>query len=662
MSAAEVVAAPRPEALTVALAGRQNAGKTSILMHLTGSIQKPVNFPGSSVERSEAHTQWEDVALRLVDLPGIASLHTVSPDERIAVDYLRGEADEPPPDVVCVVVDAGKLTVELRLVDELRALGPPLVVALTKNDVCRVEGRPVDVAGLQAAIGVPVIEVNALSGAGTHALEEAFVDASVGGPQDSRAIDPDAIARSVQPADDDQGPSLTDRIDAVVLHPVFGLPLLGLVVYGIFQLIFTGADPFIGAIESGQQALADVVLGLLGPGALRSFVVDGLINGVGSIVVFLPQIVMLIALVAVLEATGYMARAAFLLDRVLSKVGLSGRSFVPMASSFACAVPGILAARIIDDERDRLATIVTAPLMSCSARLPVYVVLIGAFFPVAWAGLVLFGMYALGIITAALVAWSLRKSVLKGPRSVLMMELPVYQRPSLRVVMGQVRVASREFMVLAGTVIFATSIVIWFFSYYPRPAGIHEDFEAQRQEVAAAVQDEQVREQRLAKLEAGERAAYLEQSWLARAGKAIQPVVEPAGFDWRTTVGILAAFPARELIVPTLGILYSAGEVDPGAYDVASLDVAAPKEDGLRANLREAMGSDGKRSFNPLVALSLMVFFALCSQCMSTLATIRRETRSWRWPVFTFVYMTVLAWLAAVAVYQMGSALGFGSA
>jgi ferrous iron transport protein B len=321
----------------------------------------------------------------------------------------------------------------------------------------------------------------------------------------------------------------------------------------------------------------------------------------------------------------------------------------------------VLSTRIIDNEKDRLATIAVAPLMSCSARLPVYVVLIGAFFPVAYAGLVLFSLYATGIVLAALVAWALRRTVLRGPRSVLMMELPVYQRPSLRVVTGQVGSAVREFLVLAGTVIFATSVVIWALSYYPRPAEIHEAFEAKREAVRAELAPEQ-HEAALETLDAAEGAAYLEQSWLARGGKAMQPVFEPAGFDWRITVGILAAFPARELILPTLGVLYSIGEVDPGAYDVASLEGAAEQPDGLRETLRASMRPDGSHAFTPLVALGLMVFFALCSQCMGTLAAIRRETRSWRWPVFVFSYMTVLAWLVAVALFQVGTALGLGGA
>lgn len=663
MTAAEATsagAAPRAARVVVALAGRQNAGKTSLMMHLTGATQKPVNFPGSSVERREGRARVGSTELRLVDLPGIASIHTVSRDEDVALEFLRGD-DGDAPDLICVVVDACKLSVELALVAELAKLGRPLVCAITKNDVARQEGRPVDVPCLARTIGLPAFEVNALSGAGAALLCEALAEPHVVPGDSVRSLDPDAVTAVVQPNTDHVARSFTDRVDAVLLHPVLGLPILFTVVLGIFQLIFVGADPFIGWIEVGQASVSALVEAAMQPGALRSFLVDGLINGVGSILVFLPQIIILMALVTLLEGTGYMARAAFLLDRILCRVGLSGRSFVPMVSSFACAVPGILAARIIEDERDRLATIVTAPLMSCSARLPVYVILIGAFFPAAWAGVVLFGIYGMGIVLAALVAWALRRTVLSGRPSVLLMELPVYQRPSLRVIASQVWEATVAFVALAGTVIFGTAIVIWLLSYYPRPVELHDRYEAAR--VTATAAPGGAGEAALERLETEEAAAFLEQSYLARMGKAIQPAFAPAGFDWRVTVGILAAFPARELIIPTLGILYSVGDVDPGAYDLASLDGGAESDgSGLRARLEEARGPDGKRSFTPLVALALMVFFALCSQCAATLGTIRRETRSWRWPAFTFAYMTALAWLAAVLVYQVGMALGVGVA
>jgi ferrous iron transport protein B len=641
---------------TIALVGRQNAGKTSLLMHLTGSSQRPINFPGSSVERTEARVDHQDRAIRFVDLPGITSLEPLSPDEAVALDWLRGSGEA---DVICAVLDAGKLAVELTLLEGLAQLGRPIIVALTKTDVAPVE---VDIDALSKALGLPVVVVNALSGEGRDALLEVLV-AAVGQGHTPLPFSPVALAKAVtrpRPSP----PTLTDRLDRVLLHRILGLPILGLIVFGIFELLFVGAEPFVGLIEDGQAALSEWVSGLLEPGALQSFLVDGLINGIGSVLVFLPQIIFLVILITLLEASGYMARAAFLLDRVLSRVGLSGRSFVPMASAFACAVPAILGTRMIDNERERLATIAVLPLMSCSARLPVYVVLIGAFFPTEYAGLVLFGLYALGILVAALVAYILRKTRLRGEHSILMMELPVYQRPTLRVVFGQVRAASREFVVSAGTIIMATAVAIWALSYYPRPASIAAEYDglrdAKRAELAKASID--ALEAELAVLDVGEKNAYSEQSLLARAGKFIAPIFEPAGFDWRTTVGVLAAFPARELIIPTLGILYNEGDVDPGTYDLGYLDtVDKAQSTGLEARLRAARHEDGRPVWSLLTALSVMVFFALCSQCMATLGAIRRETRSWRWPVFVFSYMTALAWIAATLVYQVGSALGFGA-
>ena len=658
MTAPHVDARPasRPASITAVLAGRHNSGKTSLLMHLTGSTQRPVNFPGSSVERTESTVHVGDCELRAVDLPGIPSLTPATRDERVALEYLRGEVAARP-DVLCVVVDASKLSVELRLVGELCSLGLPMVVALNKADVARREGRQVDRQKLAEQLGMPVLETDALRGTGVAELRSALV-AAAGTPPVVWSGDPDAVTAQVQ-VQAERRPSTTSRLDAVLLHRWLGLPILALVMLAAFELVYAGADPFVGGIEIAQGWLGDRVADVLEAGALRSFLVDGLINGVGSILVFLPQIVLLITLISVLEATGYMARAAFLLDRLLGRIGLSGRSFLPLTTSFACAIPGILGARIIPDEHDRIATIVVAPLMSCSARLPVYVVLIGAFFPVAQAGLVLFGLYSIGIVTAAIAAWLLRRTVLAGGQSMLVMELPVYQRPSLRVIVGQVRAAVRGFVTLAGTFILATAVVIWALSYYPRPAAIHASFDAERG-AAATIVDAQARDVQLARLDRAESRAYFEQSWLARTGRTIQPLFEPAGFDWRVTVGILSAFPARELVLPTLGILYSAGDVDPGDHGLASLRGDAPPPDGLRARLRSATDGQGRHSLDRLVALSLLVFFALCSQCAGTLGAIRQETHSWRWPLFTFTYMTALAWIAAVAVHQLGSALGFG--
>jgi ferrous iron transport protein B len=635
--------------VVVALVGRPNVGKTSLLMHLTGSAQRPVNFPGTSVERVESCVRVGDRRLRVVDLPGIVSLHAQSRDERVTIDYLRGEGTAPP-DVLCAVVDAGKLGVELRLLQQLARLGRPVVVALTKLDVAIRSGAPVDTERLQRALGVPLVVTNGFTGDGMDALRAAVVgavgQARTDAADGAAARDPAAVASAVR-LPGRASRTATDRIDAVLLHKLFGPLALALVMLLMFQLVFTAARPFVAAVEWVQGVCGDAIAAVVADGALRSCLVDGIVNGLGSVFVFVPQIALLIGLVTVLESSGYMARAVFLLDRLLRKVGLTGRSFVPLTSSFACAIPGILSSRIIADERDRIATIVVAPLMSCSARLPVYVVLLAAFFDPITAGLLLFLLYMIGPVTGAFVALLLRRTALRGGRSPLAMEMPVYQRPSLRVVWLQVRAAVRQFLVTAGTVILLATVVVWALGYYPRSSAIARRYAAATAAVPAGPDADAAR----ARLHAQEQAEYLEQSWLASLGKAIQPVFAPAGFDWRHTVGVLAAFPARELVVPTLATLHSLGdlEADAGAADP-----------GLTTALRHATDARGRPTMNGLVALSMMAFFALCSQCASTLAAIRRETHSWKWPAFTFGYMTALAWLVAVAIYQVGDWLGYG--
>ncbi|MEO6594885.1 MAG: ferrous iron transport protein B [Planctomycetota bacterium] len=664
-SAKEATSARGTTLRTVALVGRANSGKTSLLMHLTGTLQRPVNFPGTSVERVESDVEVGAMVLRVIDLPGIASLEAHSRDEEQTLGFLSAQADASP-DVLCFVLDAAKLPVELRLLQQVRKLRRPIVIALTKVDVATAEGFPVDVERLRRAIGLPLVAVNGASGLGAPSLQQALaaVALDVEPDEEATACSTDRESTDRESTDREQSEaelrtahataarravrrSRTDRLDALLLHPWLGPIVLAVVLFGMFQLVFTVAEPFMGWIEAVQGGVENVVESWLSVGALRSFLVDGIVNGVGASFVFVPQIALLIAFVTVIEATGYMARAVFLLDRLLRKVGLSGKSFVPLTSSFACAIPGIVASRILSDERDRLATIAVAPLMSCSARLPVYVVLLAAFFPAHQAGLLLFLLYLLGIVTAAVVALVLRRTVLRGGGSILAMELPVYQRPRFRIVGAHTWHAVRGFLRTAGTVIFFATIVVWALGYFPRPSHIHAGFEERRVAVLAG---EASLAQR-ASLDAAEAEAYLEQSWLAGIGRTVQPIFALAGFDWRMTVGVLAAFPARELVIPTLGTLYSLGEVE------ASVDEPDPR---LGAAMRSAVGPNGRPSMNGLVALAVMAFFALCSQCAGTLAAIRRETHSWRWPVFTFVYMTVLAWGVAVAIYQVGSLFGYG--
>jgi ferrous iron transport protein B len=438
----------------------------------------------------------------------------------------------------------------------------------------------------------------------------------------------------------------TDRIDRVLCHKLWGTLIFAAVMLLMFQAVFTAAEPAMGWIETAFGALGDWVKGALPVGPLRSLLVDGVIAGVGGVVVFLPQIIILFLFIAVLEDCGYMARAAYLMDKLMVRVGLSGKSFIPLLSSFACAIPGVMAARVIENRRDRLITILVAPLMSCSARLPVYTVLIGAFIPTtAYAGgllnlpgLTLFAMYLVGIVAAVVVALVLRQTILKGETPPFIMELPTYKWPSLRTVFFRIVDRSWGFLRRAGTLILAVSIVIWAALYYPRRAEIERQYTADPAGFAGALDDPEVL------------ADAQRNSILGTIGKAIEPAVRPLGWDWRIGCAAIASFPAREVVVATLGVIFNQGpEVD--------LDDETASE-GLRQALVEAKWDGTDRNlFNVPVALSIMVFFALCAQCAATLAVIKRETNSWRWPVFTFTYMTVLAYVAALVTYQIGMLL-----
>ena len=438
-------------------------------------------------------------------------------------------------------------------------------------------------------------------------------------------------------------PSWGERLDALVTHKVWGLLIFLLTMAVTFQSIFSWAVPAIDAVDGLFSALGAWVGGSLAEGPLRSLIVDGIIGGVGAVVVFVPQIAILFGLIGLLEDSGYMARAAFLMDRLLAGFGLSGRSFIPLLSSFACAVPGIMSARTIENQRDRIATILIAPLMSCSARLPVYVLLISAFIPaqtvwgvVGLQGLTLFAMYLIGLLVAPPIALVLKRTILAGEPVPFLLELPAFKVPAWRVVVFRMYDRSLAFLKRAGTIILATTILVWALSYYPYSDQITHEFAARRAAAPAAAHDS------LAVEEAGER---LRQSYLGRAGQAIEPLVEPLGWDWKIGMATLASFPAREVIIAALGTIYNLGS----EQDESSLEL----RDAMRAERRP----DGRPVYTPLVALSIMVFFALCCQCGATLATIKRETNSWGYPVFTFVYMTSLAYLGALGVYQLGSRL-----
>ena len=511
----------------------------------------------------------------------------------------------------------------------------------------------------------------------------------------------------------------TDRLDRVLTHRVFGTAIFLALMFVVFQSIFTWAKPLMDVIDKGREGLGELVRDGMPPGPLRSLVVDGVFKGVGSVLIFLPQILILFAFIAVLEDCGYMARAAFLMDRLMARCGLSGKSFIPMLSSVACAVPGILATRVIENRRDRLTTILVAPLMSCSARLPVYMLLIGTFLTAGFAwwlpGLVMFSMYAIGLVLAPAVALLLKRTLLRGETPVFVMEMPVYKWPSARTVLRRVTDSAGAFVRRAGTLILASMLLVWGMLYFPYTddAGANYDlriaekqesiadetreFEELKQKIAAPVEElEGLKEredgapdaekaalharrqgiedairaerERIAQLEAVVepvqreinqlQAEWTGRSLLGRAGKTLEPVFLPLGWDWRIGMAALASFPAREVVVGTLGIIYQTGKVDSESIREAK----KPGETRLGQALQEAVWdheagghAPGSKVFTVPVALSLMVFFALCCQCASTLAVIRRETRTWRWPAFTFTYMTVLAYGGALIMYQLGT-------
>lgn len=683
---------------TIAIAGNPNSGKTTLFNALTGLRQKVGNYPGVTVEKKVgrfygAHGEPFD----LLDLPGTYSLQTRSPDEAVARDVILGRlADTPAPDLLLCVVDAANLERNLYLVAQLAELGLPLVVALNMMDLAERNGLVTDPAALAARLGCPVVPVVASQKKGLVELKHAVV-AHLGGAAPQRAPLPPAVedaartlgealvrervvgsrfaiaeallllsavgdevattlpgslpatvafaraeiekagidrlsaavqaryawaselAGATQHASNAEQASVSDRLDAWLTHRFWGWAFFLGVMALMFFMIFRVAEIPMGWIEAAQDVVSGWASAALPAGDFRDLVVDGVIAGVGGVVIFLPQILILFFFIGLLEDTGYMARAAFIVDRLMSRVGLHGKSFVPMLSSFACAIPGIMAARTIDNVRDRLVTILVAPLVSCSARLPVYALLIALLLPAggAWqkAGMML-ALYALGLAAAFTMAWLFRRTLFKGERSLLLLEMPPYRRPSLRVTAVRMWERGVMFLKRAGTAILAISIVIWALSTYPKP----QNPDATASEALAA-------------------------SYAGQLGHAIEPVIRPLGYDWKIGVGIVSSFAAREVFVGTMSIIYA---VEGGEEDT----------DSMRDRMLTETHPDGSPVYTPLVIFGLMVFYVLAMQCLPTSAVVRRETGSWKWPLFQLAYMTTLAWTAAFLVYQGGRLLG----
>jgi ferrous iron transport protein B len=615
-------------AWSVALVGNPNCGKTALFNLLTGARQKVANYAGVTVERKIGTLRLANgQTVSVVDLPGAYSLTPATPDEQITLEVIEGRRHgEAAPDAIIAVVDATNLRMNLRLVLELTRLGRPLMVALNMADVARSQGLAIDVARLSAELGCPVVETVAVRHDG-HAQLVALLQSQLGDVLPASAVETTAPeARSSADLQADvrrimglvapkaaQFERFQHRIDAVVMHPVWGLVLLAAVLFLMFQAVFSWAAVPMDAIKAAMAGVGEWTTAHMAEGPLRSLLVDGVIAGAGSVIVFLPQILILFFFILLLEDSGYLPRAAFLLDNLMGKVGLSGRAFIPLLSSFACAIPGIMATRTITNWKDRLATIMIAPLMTCSARLPVYALLIGAFVPersvagFSLRGLTLFFLYVAGVVSAMGVAWIFKRIWIKSRYQPLMLELPPYRLPGLRNLVLGLWERTRIFLRRVGGIIFALMVVLWFLSSFPAPP-------------AGAT---------------GPAIQYSVAGWL---GQALQHVFAPIGFNWQISIALVPGLAAREVAVGALGTVYSMSAAGDAVADALSPVIA--------------------QGWSLATAYSLLAWYVFAPQCISTLAVVRRETNSWRYPLLMAAYLFLLAYVAAFATYRISLWLG----
>jgi len=621
----------------VALVGNPNSGKTALFNALTGAHQKVANYAGVTVERKEGFIRTASGrSLSVLDLPGTYSLRARSPDEEVTRDAVLGRlAGEPAPDVVICVADATNLRLVLRLALELRQVGRPMVLALNMYDIAQRQGLRIDLEQLRAELGVPIVTTVATRRRGIENLiaevEALGLQAGLAAPEGEgswRAPDPAEIRNAAREAErimracvrpPERPDTLTGKIDSVLLHPVGGLVILMALLFVMFQAVFSWATPAMDAIESGFGLLGSGVAAVVpdtGPWALvQSLLVDGVIAGVGSVLVFLPQIVILFAFIILLEDFGYMARAAFLMDRIMGGAGLHGRAFIPLLSSFACAIPGVMAARVIDSKRDRLTTIMVAPLMTCSARIPVYTLIIAAFIPdrTVWGfanlqGLVMFGLYAAGIFSALAVSFVIRRIFWRGAVEPLMMELPTYKMPDLKSVGFNLWVRARIFMERAARIILPLMIVIWVLSTFPYPPE-------------------------------GATGPAIDYSFAGMIGHALEPLFAPIGFNWQMVIALVPGMAAREVAVAALGTVYAVGDTDSAV---------------------RLLGATLAAQWSLATGLSFLAWYVFAPQCVATLGVVKRELNSWKWMWVMVVYMFALAYLASLITYRVSVALGGG--
>ncbi len=617
-------------AYRLALVGSPNSGKTSLFNALTGARQKVANYPGVTVERRSGRIKTGDVVVDVIDLPGSYSLRGRSPDEEITRDFVLGQfAGEAPPDVILCVVDATNLRHHLRLALELKAYGRPMLLALNMMDLAQRRGMEIDVEKLSQELAMPVVPTVAVRKAGIEALVQRL------------SLDIKSLAESDQPSDEPwQPPSIAEfrhlhgearriaqavivkegmastvsrQLDDVLLHPLLGPVILLAVLFLMFQAVFTLAEMPMNLIDSGVVWLQEVLGRSLPAGPLRSLLLHGILAGVGSVLIFLPQISILFLLILLLEGSGYMARAAFLMDKLMAAVGLNGRAFIPLLSSFACAVPGIMATRTIDNPRDRLTTILVAPLMTCSARLPVYTLLIAAFVPnttiffgAGMQGLVMFALYLTGVVFALLVAAVLKRTVTRGSSQPLLMELPSYKVPQVSQVLLGVWTRVKIFLKRAGTIILGIMIILWALASYPAPPP-------------------------------GATESAVTYSLAGMMGRALAPLFAPIGFNWEIMIALIPGLAAREVAVAALGTVYA----------------LSGSEDAVVESLSQVL----RASWSLPTALALLAWYVFAPQCVATLVATRRETNSWQWPAFMFTYLIVLAYAAAWITYRVTLAL-----
>lgn len=716
----EKIGIRRRVSTTLAIIGNPNSGKSTLFNRLTGLRQTTANYPGVTVEKHAGTVQLGSSAIELVDLPGIYCLGGYSADERIAVDVILGRmAETNAPGGLLVVLDATHVYQGLYLLQQLMEMQVPMIVALTMTDIATANGIDISIEILQRHLGgIRIYPVTATTGRGLDALKAALrgvADSPVpkmpeSWPELSKTADrlsakssisapridviqalihpdsarsktleqqlgkqlvaaarfdlfaaepPQAVEarqryRWVRDVLDEalkQAPML-ERFEAKALRwlnrPWPATVLFFAVMALVFQAVFSWATPLMDGIDASAVALSGWIATHLPDGAISSFITDGVIAGVGSVLIFLPQILILFLFIIMLEDSGYLARAAFLMDRVMRSVGLSGQSVIPMLSSFACAIPAIMATRVIPDRRARIATILAAPFMTCSARLPIYALLIAAFVPdesVGWLnlqGLVLLGLYLLGILGGLATAWLLKRTALRGPKPDFALALPEFRWPNLQTVLLKLMDRVRIFLRRAGTIIFVVAIMVWALAYFPRAGAIENDMKNAVLQAQSTLSGEPLADE-LLRIENQAAAAQLAQSFLGRAGRLVEPMFAPLGWDWRVSAAVIAGFPAREVVVAVMGTIYAVG----GEAEEAS----------LVDKLRSATWPDGRPVFTLPMVLGLLLFYAWCLQCAATLAVIRRETNTWRWPIFAWTYMTVLGYTGALLIYQIGSRL-----